>query len=169
MFGNLQSRLFPAYFALQSAGSLAMLTLWAGAYKAPVIKTQGSTANLYLIAGMAVAAVGNLVAVGPWTTGESPLSSWESGELMVGAGIMKRRHRLERLEGTTYDATDVEVCIPSSSSWYMLTREIQRSPKMKELNTAFAYAHSVSSLLNLGLVIAGAAHTMWLAQYGSAL
>lgn len=25
------------------------------------------------------------------------------------AGIMRRRHRLERLEGTTYDATDVEV------------------------------------------------------------
>ena len=30
----------------------------------------------------------------------------------LSVGIMKQRHRLERLEGTTYDAMDVEVSFP---------------------------------------------------------
>ncbi|KDE05860.1 hypothetical protein MVLG_03803 [Microbotryum lychnidis-dioicae p1A1 Lamole] len=125
-FGNLQSKLFPPFFALQSAGSLALLGLYKRA--GHVLSRHDSTS--WVLGGMSVAALLNLLLVGPWTT-----------------AIMFRRHRVERLENTTYSAPD-----PSS--------------KMKSLNRRFAIAHSVSSLLNLGFVFAVVGHAAWIAQNG---
>lgn len=63
-FGNLQSKLFPAYFTLQSLGSAALATLWCVAHKGK------KDFNVYLLGGMFAAGLGNLLVVGPWTTGE---------------------------------------------------------------------------------------------------
>lgn len=40
---------------------------------------------------------------------------------------------------------------------------------MKKLSAKFGIAHSVSALLNLGVMIAAIAHSSWLAEYGSGL
>ncbi|SCV72749.1 BQ2448_4286 [Microbotryum intermedium] len=125
-FGNLQSKLFPPFFALQSAGSLVLLGLYKRA--GHVLSRHDSTS--WVLGGMSVAGLLNLLIVGPWTT-----------------AIMFRRHRVERLEGTTYSAPDP-------------------SPKMKSLNKRFAIAHSISSLLNLGFVFAVVGHAAWIAQNG---
>lgn len=61
---------------------------------------------------------------------------------------MQDRHRLQKLEGTTYDA------------------EI-KSPRMESLNKRFAVAHSVSSLLNVSYFGAAVIHTAWLGRFGS--
>ncbi|KAK4694137.1 hypothetical protein P7C70_g8791, partial [Phenoliferia sp. Uapishka_3] len=133
MFGHLQSRLFPTYFAIQGAGSAALLGLWFHAHRAVKGETVSFSFNAWVLASMITGALANLVAVGPWTT-----------------GIMKQRHRLERLEGTSY--TD-----PNPS------------PAMKKLSTKFGIAHSISALLNLGVLAGAIIHSSWVSEFGSAL
>lgn len=129
MFGNVQSKLFPVYFTVQSIGAAGLLWLWTKGAR-PSNKTQLWRLNQYMLAACTAAAVANLVLVGPWTT-----------------GIMKKRHRLERLEGTTYDAP-------------------RKSPEMKALNKSFGTAHGISSLLNLAFVVAATVHTAYISSNG---
>ncbi|GAA6064125.1 hypothetical protein JCM10212_006764 [Sporobolomyces blumeae] len=84
-FGNLQSKLFPRYFALQATGSLALLGLYHRAGK--LIK---SDRNMWVLAVMLGTSAANWLVVGPWTT-----------------AVMKKRHRRERIEGKDYNAADV--------------------------------------------------------------
>ncbi|ORY90766.1 hypothetical protein BCR35DRAFT_261287, partial [Leucosporidium creatinivorum] len=126
-FGNLQSKLFPPFFALQTGGSALLLFMYSRANK-----LLRSDLNAWLLSGMGIVGLLNLTLVGPWTT-----------------KIMKRRHRLERLEGTTYDAPDA----PPSS-------------QMAALNKRFAIAHSVSSLLNLGFLGASVSLALLVGEYG---
>lgn len=58
---------------------------------------------------------------------------------------MKRRHRLERLEGTKYDEPVV-------------------SEKMKGLNKEFMIGHSLSALANLGFIGAATLHLLYIAE-----
>lgn len=129
MFGSVQSRLFPVYFSIQSATSVALLWLWTKGAR-PSNKNQLWRMNKYLLAFCATASVANMLVIGPWTT-----------------AIMKKRHRLERLEGTTYNAP-------------------QKSDEMRKLNKQFGTAHGVSSLLNLFFVIASTVHTAYIASNG---
>ncbi|GAA5961609.1 hypothetical protein JCM3765_002647 [Sporobolomyces pararoseus] len=84
-FGNLQSKLFPHYFRLQSLGSLALLGLYHRAGK--LVR---SDRNVIVLSVMAVTSSLNWLIVGPWTT-----------------AVMKKRHRRERIEGKDYSAADV--------------------------------------------------------------
>ncbi|KAH8923426.1 hypothetical protein BT69DRAFT_1202880, partial [Atractiella rhizophila] len=95
MFGTLQSRQFPAYFAAQTLSSVYLLAFFY--YSSPDLLHLYSplqderTFNFYLIAaGMLGTAVTNRLIVGPWTN-----------------GIMKERHKLERAEGKSYTDKDV--------------------------------------------------------------
>lgn len=78
-----QSVLFSYYFSIQTGGSAALMWLWSRS------SAFGRVLDRKLISTMFLASSLNLILVGPWTT-----------------SIMKRRHRLERLEGTTYNQTD---------------------------------------------------------------
>ncbi|GAA5853447.1 hypothetical protein JCM3766R1_000769 [Sporobolomyces carnicolor] len=84
-FGNLQSKLFPHYFRLQSLGSLALLGLYHRAGK--LVR---SDRNMWVLSVMAVTSSLNWLFIGPWTT-----------------AVMRRRHRRERIEGKDYNAENV--------------------------------------------------------------
>lgn len=86
-FGNLQSKLFPHYFRLQSLGSLALLGLY---HRAGKLVNYRTDRNLIVLSVMAVTSSLNWLIVGPWTT-----------------AVMKKRHRRERIEGKDYNAADV--------------------------------------------------------------
>ncbi|TFK57547.1 hypothetical protein OE88DRAFT_1651322 [Heliocybe sulcata] len=60
---------------------------------------------------------------------------------------MFQRHKLEKEEGKTYDQAGV-------------------SAQMKALNARFSSLHGISSLANLGAVIALAFHGLWIAHAG---
>ena len=49
---------------------------------------------------------------GRLVSGEIGDAERRGADRALSVGIMKQRHRLERLEGTTYDAMDVEVSFP---------------------------------------------------------
>ena len=84
---------------------------------------------------------------------------------MTVAGIMQSRHRLQELEGKTYDAPG------------------EKSPRMAAINkkcvllfllqlvadpncARFAVAHSISSLLNLAFLGAAVVHQGWMGRFG---
>ncbi|KAK4056341.1 hypothetical protein OIO90_002785 [Microbotryomycetes sp. JL221] len=124
-FGHLQSKLFPKFFLLQAAAS-GLLLHWhrrAG-------KLHRASWNAWLLTVMVSTGLLNLLFVGPWTT-----------------AIMKRRHKLERLEGKSYSDK------PASSA-------------MTELNKKFGIAHSVSSLANMGFTFAIIAHALSVGEHG---
>lgn len=103
-----------------------------------------SDVNAWLLGIMTAAGALNWALVGPWTT-----------------AIMQRRHRLERLEGTKYndDVVSRTIFARVCSELMSTCCHSQVSPKMAEHNKKFAIAHSVSSLLNLGFVLAVIAHS----------
>lgn len=65
-FGNLQSKLFPPFFALQTGGSALLLVLYSRAHK-----LLRSDLNAWLLSGMGIAGLLNLTLVGPWTTSKA--------------------------------------------------------------------------------------------------
>lgn len=119
-FGNLQSKLFPHYFRLQSIGSLALLGLYHRAGK--LVK---SDRNMWVLSVMAVTSSLNWIIVGPWATGKPPrfptkLSKLDSPQrlkeltfLYESLAVMKKRHRRERIEGKDYNAADVSLSLNS--------------------------------------------------------
>ncbi|KAL8278060.1 hypothetical protein RQP46_009520 [Phenoliferia psychrophenolica] len=127
-FGNLQSKIFPTYFAIQGVGAAVCLGMWHYGHRMVRFDRNAFRFNAWLLGGMVVGAVANLVSV----------------------DIMMQRHRLEKTEGKKYTDADV-------------------SPAMKELSSKFAVAHSVSALLNLGVLLAAVTHSAWIAEYASAL
>ncbi|GAA97413.1 uncharacterized protein L969DRAFT_94467 [Mixia osmundae IAM 14324] len=134
-FGNLQSKLFPVYFASASAAAAIALATFIKIH--PEIRSsvwsfsRGPTFQAWTIgAGVLLPSLLNWAAIGPWVT-----------------GIMFERHRLEKREGKAY--TDPEP-----------------SEEMKTLNSRFITAHSVSSIVNLVVVIALAWHTAWTGANG---
>ncbi|GAA5891755.1 hypothetical protein JCM5296_001852 [Sporobolomyces johnsonii] len=84
-FGNLQARLFPRFFALQSAASLALLDFYRRSGR-----LSKDDKNGWLLGAMAISGVVNWLVVGPWTS-----------------SVMKKRHRRERIEGKDYSDADV--------------------------------------------------------------
>lgn len=62
---------------------------------------------------------------------------------------MRTRHRVEKLEGTTYDAAGA------------------KSPRMASLNSRFAVWHSVSSLLSLATLGALSLSAMFVSVHQS--
>ncbi|GAA5885168.1 hypothetical protein JCM6882_007258 [Rhodosporidiobolus microsporus] len=129
-FGHLQAALFPKFFALQSTASFVLLGLYGKAGRLTKAAWRNDK-NLWLLAAMAVSGVANWAVVGPWTS-----------------GVMKRRHRKERLEGKDYND-------PSASD------------DMKALNRKFAKLHGISSLFNLAFLLAAVAHTAHVGAYGA--
>ncbi|GAA5973318.1 hypothetical protein JCM11641_003070 [Rhodosporidiobolus odoratus] len=86
-FAALQAALFPRFFALQSIASAALLGLYARAGKVSNWKTSlRSDRNVWALAVMLAAGLGNWAVVGPWTT-----------------STMRRRHRREKIEGKEYN------------------------------------------------------------------
>ena len=144
-FGNLQSQLFPYYFSIQTGGSALLAWLWSRS------SSFGRALDRKLISVMFAGGALNLILVGPWTT-----------------SIMRRRHRQERIEGTTYDQTDrpVSFLLVVSRQARADSLNPQHSDKMKALNKKFALAHSVSALLNLGFVGASVALSLLVGEFG---
>ncbi|GAA5954415.1 hypothetical protein JCM8115_004581 [Rhodotorula mucilaginosa] len=133
-FGHLQSRLFPRFFALQSLSALALLGLYS---RRPgggeLVRTFWRHGNktVWALVVMASSGFANWLFVGPLTT-----------------GVMKQRHRKERLEGKSYNEPGV-------------------SNEMKALNKRFGTLHGISSLINLVYVAAAVGHAAWIAEYGA--
>jgi len=114
-FGNLQSKLFPHYFRLQSLGSLALIGLYHRAGK--LVR---SDRNVVVLAVMAATSSLNWIIIGPWTTGALGcftlpllLSDADSKDFER-AAVMKKRHRRERIEGKDYNADGVSSASLSS-------------------------------------------------------
>ena len=124
-FGHLQSRLFPRFFALQSLSALALLGLYS---RRPgggeLVRTFWRHGNktVWALVVMASSGFANWLFVGPLTTGEWPLiSSFLSAKHSSGqsrTGVMKQRHRKERLEGKSYNEPGVRfnLSLPRSAS-----------------------------------------------------
>lgn len=81
---------------------------------------------------------------------------------------MFQRHRLEKEEGKTYNEPGVS-CNPALAfidRELLIERNVQVSDQMKALNRRFGMLHGISSLANLGAVIALGFHGLWIGQYG---
>jgi len=115
-FGTLQSKIFPVYFSMQSAGA-AVLYL-----------TSPVQSPLVVWITLLLGSVGNLAVVGPWTT-----------------NLMNTRHKLEKSSGTKYSDDNV-------------------TSEMKSLNKQFGIAHGISSLMNLGYLIAAITQILYIAD-----
>ncbi|KAK3900445.1 hypothetical protein C8A05DRAFT_35909 [Staphylotrichum tortipilum] len=136
-FASLMSRLFPIYFALQSALP-AVLALTYPASRNPfgpaggiagVLDARNRATVLAPLAAAFVCAVANLAVVGPRTT-----------------GVMEERRAQEKKDGKkAYDAPP-------------------HSQEMVALNKRFGMLHGVSSLLNLGTFIATVVYGFTLAD-----
>ncbi|CEQ39251.1 SPOSA6832_00784 [Sporobolomyces salmonicolor] len=155
-FGNLQARLFPKFFALQSAASLALLDFYRRSGR-----LSRDDKNVWLLGAMAIAGVVNWLVVGPWTSGKwrrracDQATKAQEGSItdldvahVHDIRVMKKRHRRERIEGKAYSDADV-------------------SPEMKSLNKRFGILHGVSSLLNLGFIGSCIAHAAYVGAYGA--
>ncbi|KAG2146516.1 uncharacterized protein EDB93DRAFT_1240786 [Suillus bovinus] len=75
------------------------------------------------------------------------ISLQSCNQLVVGPMTSRQRHKLEKEEGKSYNEPGV-------------------SAQMKALNTKFGMLHGISSLANLGAVIALTFHGLWIGSYG---
>ncbi|GJN88075.1 hypothetical protein Rhopal_001031-T1 [Rhodotorula paludigena] len=129
-FGHLQSKLFPKFFSLQSVASLALAALYGRSRTVSWTRFwRTGDRNAWALVFMVATGFANWWFVGPLTT-----------------NTMKRRHRLERLEGKEYS-------------------DDKASPEMKQLNRRFGLLHGVSSLLNLVFLSAAASHAAYIAAF----
>ncbi|KAK9899493.1 hypothetical protein P389DRAFT_191814 [Cystobasidium minutum MCA 4210] len=137
-FGNLQSKLFPAYFTINSYLSSIMVANWlyfhpntlSSMLKLDRTRSGDVFNGWVLVAGALGTSLTNLLVVTPWTS-----------------KLMFQRHRLEKQEGKSYSD-------PTASE------------ELKALTSKFGMAHGVSSILNMVYLGAIVYHTAWLANYG---
>ncbi|KAM0752018.1 hypothetical protein T439DRAFT_324110 [Meredithblackwellia eburnea MCA 4105] len=131
LFSDLQGKLFPVYFTLQSIGSVTLLGLFVTSNRTALVRPVGFKLNAWLLGFMTAGSLANLLVVGP----------------LVGKLIEQRK----ALVGND------ETC-PGQPGESVESREVTKK---------FGIAHGVSSLLNLGVVVAGIVHTAWVGQFGS--
>ncbi|KAL2644707.1 hypothetical protein R1flu_012294 [Riccia fluitans] len=134
-FGNLQAKMFPAYFRLTSTcmataiGVIAVLRPWSTSTTWE--KLQFGTLGVSLFFTLA-----NLLIVEPMTT-----------------KLMRERHKLEREEGIGTE--------PGVSR----KAEIEKaSPQLRALNKKFFAVHGISSLLNLFAFLSLVVHAAYLSS-----
>jgi hypothetical protein len=77
---------------------------------------------------------------------------------------MFQRHKLEKEEGKSYNEKGVK--LPLFNFYLLVLRSIKVSDDMKALNRRFGMLHGISSLANLGSVLALAFHGLWLGNSG---
>ncbi|KAL7112542.1 hypothetical protein ACP275_04G008700 [Erythranthe tilingii] len=133
-FGNLQSKMFPAYFSMVgvccavAVGSFGYLHPW---------KTSGPTEKYQL--GFLLAAfafnLSNLVIFTPMTI-----------------EMMKQRHKIER-----------EANIGEEVGWTKNKEEAKKNPKLAAMNKKFGMIHGLSSLANIFSFGSLAIHSWYLA------
>lgn len=77
---------------------------------------------------------------------------------------MFERHKLEREEGKSYKDPQVRTLSYQLSHVEILS-VLQASDKMRSLNKRFGMWHSISSLINLGVVLSLIFHGLWIANF----
>ncbi|KAG6910559.1 hypothetical protein DXG01_009509 [Tephrocybe rancida] len=131
MFGNLQHKTFPIYFVVSIVLSSSLLTTWTLSHPNVVEHITrpfvADVAQAYALATVFLGQGLNYFVIGPLTS--------------------KRRHKLEKEEGKSYNEPGV-------------------SSEMKALNRRFGSLHGISSLANLGAVIALGFHGLWIGSFG---
>jgi len=134
MFGALQHRTFPVYFAMSIALNLGMLGMWTWSHPDVAIHilrpNVADVAQAYALLSVLLSHGLNYFVVGPMTS-----------------STMFQRHKLEKAEGKSYNEPGV-------------------SAEMKALNVKFGSLHGISSLANMGAVIALGFHGLWIGNVG---
>ncbi|KDQ54791.1 hypothetical protein JAAARDRAFT_196194 [Jaapia argillacea MUCL 33604] len=146
-FGTLQHRTFPIYFLLSLSLTSVLVGLWT--WKHSDIWTGGLKVGKWG-GGWVVGRVGMDGDLVQFWTLVGVCVCMAVNQFVVGpltSRTMFQRHRLEKEEGKGYD-------------------EVGVSKEMKALNAKFSGLHGVSSLLNLGAVIALGFHGLWIGEYG---
>ena len=77
---------------------------------------------------------------------------------------MFERDKLEREEGKSYQDPQVRALSYKVSHVEVLI-VLQASDKMKSLNKRFGMLHSISSLVNLGVLLSLIFHGLWIANF----
>ncbi|KAG1783708.1 hypothetical protein EV702DRAFT_957931 [Suillus placidus] len=143
-FGALQHKTFPVYFSSSIGLSLALLGFWAYAHPGLLDNInsplRADVAQAYVLGTVIVLQSCNQLVVGPMT-------SRQALNFHVPNSTMFQRHKLEKEEGKSYNEPGV-------------------SAQMKALNAKFGMLHGISSLANLGAVIALTFHGLWIGSYG---
>lgn len=128
-FSTLQKNVFPVYFTLQTVTPVLLVLTYPPGPRA--LFSSGSAPRLAatLIGTMLATALANLVYIGPQTT-----------------EVMKLRKHQETRDGLKKDDKGFPGAFPTESKVV--------SKEMQDLNRKFGILHGVSSLLNLGGLIA---------------
>jgi len=131
MFGRLQSKMFPVYFAFQT-GTLA-LSLAAALKENPPDSLSDAFArpDLRLLAGSLAVALANLIWFEPWTT-----------------SLMWKRHAIERELGTGHEVGILKPLDPVKAN----------DPRLVAISKKFGMLHGISVSLNLLALCCTGAH-----------
>jgi len=136
MFGPLQHQTFPIYFVISVLLSAGMLGVW--------IQSHPAVHVLAHILRPDIADVAQAYALAIVLLSQS-LNYFVVGPLT--SKIMFQRHKLEKEEGKIYNEPGV-------------------SAAMKALNAKFGSLHGISSLANMGAIIALGFHGLWIGNSG---
>ncbi|KAK6525384.1 hypothetical protein TWF694_005523 [Orbilia ellipsospora] len=132
-FGALQRRLFPIYFALQLVLSLVLLVT---APKSLKNNTTGPTYGFILT--ILITALFNVAVAGPFTS-----------------KVINKRFAQEVFDGRSCDGKKLpDVTEGAERGGDKENEEVRKSVEMVKLNKQFGMWHGLSSLANLGSVIA---------------
>uniref|UniRef100_M8B7V4 TMEM205-like domain-containing protein n=1 Tax=Aegilops tauschii TaxID=37682 RepID=M8B7V4_AEGTA len=164
-FGNLQGKMFPAYFTLISA--CAAVSVAAFAYLHPW--KAASAVERYQL-GFLISALGfnlsNLLVFTPMTIEEKPVSTMEERQFSYNArqdavvfihtlkkNMMKKRHKIER-----------ELSIGDEVGWSKNVKTAKSNPTLAAMNKKFGMIHGLSSLANILSFGSLAMHSWYLAS-----
>jgi len=136
MFSILQHRTFPVYFVTTIFLSAGMLGLWVQSHPAVQIPAHALRPD--------IADVAQAYALATVFLSQS-LNYFVVGPLT--SRIMFQRQKLEKEEGKSYNEPNV-------------------SAEMKALNAKFGSLHGISSLANMGAVLALGFHGLWIGNVG---
>jgi len=135
-FGVLQRRTFSVYFLTSIFLSSGLLASWT--INHPEVKNH--------LGNPFVADVLQVYALATVLLGQG-MNYFVIGPLA--SSVMFKRHRQEKAEGKNYNDSEPGI-----------------SAEMKALNSRFAQLHGISSLANLGAVVALAFHGLWIGNFG---
>ncbi|KIK49634.1 hypothetical protein CY34DRAFT_69470, partial [Suillus luteus UH-Slu-Lm8-n1] len=141
---TLQHKTFPVYFSSSIGLSSALLGLWAYAHPRLLANItsplRADVAQAYVLGAVIALQSCNQLVVGPMT-------SRQVLKFHLPDSTMFQRHKLEKEEGKNYNEPGI-------------------SAQMKALNAKFGMLHGISSLANLGAVVALTLHGLWIGSYG---